>query len=131
MWCAKGLRLKTNVGEIKISKKHIVISGDTYWSLSRKYGVPVETIISANNNDDSNLQIGEVLNIPIQFADTNDVIKPLVKHPKNPLEGPCDSIIIHKVLKRHQDPSARNRNTCRNAWITTLHLAKHDGARWM
>jgi len=81
-------------------KKHVVQSGETIWSLSRKYSVSVELIKKSNSSISDNLQIGQVLLIPIQTADTNNIIEPIIKNPINPLEGPCDSIIIHKVLKR-------------------------------
>ena len=80
-------------------KKHVVKSGETIWSLSKKYSVSVDQIKKHNSNSD-NLQIGAILFIPIQNADTNNVIEPIVKYPINPLEGPCDSIIIHKVQKK-------------------------------
>ena len=40
---------------------HTVISGDTMWDISRRYGVQVEEIQSLNNKTDSSLRIGEVL----------------------------------------------------------------------
>lgn len=43
------------------SKKHRVAKGDTLFSISRRYGVSVEQIKSANNLRTSNLSIGQIL----------------------------------------------------------------------
>ena len=80
-------------------KKHIVKSGETIWSLSKKYGVSIEDIKKHNKNSE-NLKIGEIIYITVNNADTNNVIEPIIKKPINPLEGPCDSIIMHKVQKK-------------------------------
>ncbi len=82
------------------NKKHVVQSGETIWSLSKKYSVSVDMIKSSNNSISDNLQIGQTIIIPIHKADTNNIIEPIIKNPINPLEGPCDSIIVHKVLKK-------------------------------
>jgi len=47
-----------------------VIKGDTLWSISRKFDVKMNLIISANNlTEISNLSIGQVLKIPISNLD--------------------------------------------------------------
>ncbi|BCX49145.1 hypothetical protein HAHE_30530 [Haloferula helveola] len=47
---------------------HTVVSGDTLWGLSRKYGVSVDAIRSANAMaaTDNNIRLGQTLNIPVQ-----------------------------------------------------------------
>ena len=43
---------------------YIVKAGDTLYGISNQYGVSVNDLISINNVNPSNLQIGQVLNIP-------------------------------------------------------------------
>lgn len=43
---------------------HTVVSGDTLWSISRKYGISVDDIIRANNLTSTILSIGQQLIIP-------------------------------------------------------------------
>ncbi|MFV0400841.1 MAG: LysM peptidoglycan-binding domain-containing protein, partial [Oscillospiraceae bacterium] len=47
------------------STKHVVTAGDTFWRLSRTYGVSVQSIADANPGVNAdNLQIGSTLCIP-------------------------------------------------------------------
>lgn len=43
---------------------HTVVKGDTVWGLARKYNVTAQDIYLANNLSDSNIRIGQVLQIP-------------------------------------------------------------------
>ncbi|WP_187773983.1 MULTISPECIES: DPBB and LysM peptidoglycan-binding domain-containing protein [Sphingobacterium] len=45
---------------------HTIAAKDTYYQLSRQYGVPVKTIMSANNQ--KNLRLGDVVRIPSTAA---------------------------------------------------------------
>lgn len=45
--------------------KHTVVKGETYYSISKKYGISVDELCSANNLNTSDvLKVGQVLNIP-------------------------------------------------------------------
>lgn len=45
--------------------KHTVVKGETYYSISKKYGISVDDLCSANNLNTSDvLKVGQVLNIP-------------------------------------------------------------------
>ncbi|MBG15677.1 MAG: hypothetical protein CL853_04925 [Crocinitomicaceae bacterium] len=79
---------------------HIVSSGDTYWSISKKYSVSIDQLKKVNPNALETLQIGQSIVIPSSKIDTTNIVTPIVKNPINPLGGPCDSIFIHKVKKR-------------------------------
>ena len=46
-----------------IDTKHIVVKGDTLYSISRKYNLTVESLKELNNLSDTNLDIGQVLKI--------------------------------------------------------------------
>lgn len=45
---------------------HLVVSGDTLWSLSRKYNTSVDAIRKVNNLSSDTLSIGQVLKIPTE-----------------------------------------------------------------
>lgn len=45
------------------SKTHIVIEGDTLYSISRRYGISVESIQNLNNLRDNTINIGQVLKL--------------------------------------------------------------------
>lgn len=79
---------------------HIVQTGETAYSIARKYGVPVSDLLKKNNASE-NLSPGQKLVIPIDEAAKNDEIQPIEKNPVNPIENPEDSIILHKV-KNHE-----------------------------
>lgn len=52
-------------GGTDASVTHTVVSGDTLWDLSRRYGVPVERIQALNQMSGNNLRIGQVLVIRV------------------------------------------------------------------
>lgn len=45
------------------SMTHTVVKGDTLWSLAKKYGVSVSTLMKANNLSSSTILIGQSLNL--------------------------------------------------------------------
>lgn len=45
------------------STTHMVVKGDTLWSLAKKYGVSVSTLMKANNLSSSTILIGQSLNL--------------------------------------------------------------------
>lgn len=51
-------------------KKHIVVYGDTLTSISKKYGVSIETIMKANPiiKDKNLIKVGWVLSIPSEVV---------------------------------------------------------------
>ena len=83
-----------------LSNQHVVVSGETLWSIAKKYGVEVDLIKTYNQLEDINLSIDQVILIPNIPADTANVVKPLVKHPPHPLLNSCDTIVIHKVRRK-------------------------------
>src|SRR5690606_25359486 len=59
----------TPLGEIV--HKHVVVQGDTLWKLSKKWGIPLQSLVKANPQlkNPSVLLTGEVVNIPKPAAD--------------------------------------------------------------
>ena len=53
------------------SNEYVVKSGDSLWSISRKYGVDVDDLMSVNNLKSTVLSIGQVLKIPNSGEVTN------------------------------------------------------------
>lgn len=43
---------------------HTIATGDSLWSLSRKYQVPIETLMQLNNLTTTNLTVGKLLKLP-------------------------------------------------------------------
>ena len=81
-------------------KKHKVIKGETLWSIAKIYGVEVDVIKTYNQLNTNELKIEQVIFIPNILADTNNIVKPMVKHPPHPLLSLCDTLIIHKVKRK-------------------------------
>jgi LysM repeat protein/ABC-type branched-subunit amino acid transport system substrate-binding protein len=71
---------------------HTVAAGETLFGISRKYGVPVQSIINANPQVQSfdNLQVGQELRIPAQSRIGDGVTV---------TEKDVDSVIIHNAQK--------------------------------
>jgi LysM repeat protein len=56
---------KMQTASNKLSKTHIVKSGDTMYNIAKKYGVDAETIKRVNQlKSNSRLKIGQALKIP-------------------------------------------------------------------
>lgn len=54
--------------------KHTVIKGETYYSISKKYGISVDELCSANNLNTSDvLKVGQILNIPQKTSAANSL----------------------------------------------------------
>ncbi|SHF59960.1 Flagellum-specific peptidoglycan hydrolase FlgJ [Flavobacterium fontis] len=53
----------SNKGEATNAKQHVVVKGDTLYSISKKYSIPVEVLQSKNNLKDTALAIGQILRI--------------------------------------------------------------------
>jgi len=51
---------------------YTVVSGDSLYSIARRYGVTVDDIISANNLTSTVLDIGDILLIPVSSSDNED-----------------------------------------------------------
>ena len=67
-------------------KKHKVTKGETLWSIAKKYGVEVDVIKTCNQLNTNELKIEHKgIFIPNILADTNNIVKPMVKHPPHPL----------------------------------------------
>ena len=66
----------------------------------KKYGVEVDVIKTYNQLNTNELKIEQVIFIPNILADTNNIVKPMVKHPPHPLLSLCDTLIIHKVKRK-------------------------------
>lgn len=77
---------------------HEVAAGETMYGIAKKYGVSIEDLKAANGNT-VNLSVGQKLIIPVDKADKNNSVTPLVKDPVNLSVAPGDSVILHKVKK--------------------------------
>lgn len=77
---------------------HKVEAGETLYGIAKKYGVSVEDLKAANGNTVS-LNVGQTLIIPVEKADKNNSVTPLVKDPVNISVAPGDSVVLHKVKK--------------------------------
>jgi LysM repeat protein len=77
---------------------HQVKAGETMFGIAKKYGVTVEDLKAANGNSAA-LSIGQNLIIPIDKADKDNSVTPLVKDPVNTSVAPGDSVVLHKVKK--------------------------------
>ncbi|WP_449622795.1 cell wall hydrolase [Robertmurraya sp. Marseille-Q9965] len=51
---------------------HTVSTGETYWKIGVSYGVPVNTLMKANNAKNSNLNIGQKITIPASSITTSE-----------------------------------------------------------
>lgn len=55
--------------------KHTVVKGETYYSISKKYGISVDELCSANKLNTSDvLKVGQILNIPQKNSAANSSI---------------------------------------------------------
>ena len=80
------------------SLSHRVVSSDTLFGLSRRYGVPVSWIIRVNGLADERIRIGDVLDIPTEGIDE------LVVRPGETLSGIAAELGVSRAeLKLHND----------------------------
>ncbi|TQR15670.1 LysM peptidoglycan-binding domain-containing protein [Psychrobacillus soli] len=56
--------LSTVSGDLSPTKMHTVISGDTLWKISKKYGVSIHDLIKLNHLNSSTILVGQILYIP-------------------------------------------------------------------
>lgn len=57
------------------ASSHRVVSGDTYYSIARRYSVSVNQLLSANNRTDKTvLKVGETLTLPTSSNSVNNVV---------------------------------------------------------
>ncbi len=75
---------------------HTVAAGETLYALAKKYGVSIDDLKAANQGK-INLKVGDKLNIPVDKANKNNDIAPIVKVPVNSSVEPGDSVILHTV----------------------------------
>ena len=60
----KTAKISTSTSNVDTtSTTHTVVKGDTLWSLAKKYGVSVSTLMKANNLSSSTILIGQSLNL--------------------------------------------------------------------
>lgn len=58
------LKIPVDIGEEDIKySTYVVRSGDTLYSIARKFGMSVSNLMAVNNLEDTNLQIGQVLKV--------------------------------------------------------------------
>ena len=80
------------------SLSHRVVSSDTLFGLSRRYGVPVSWIVRVNGLADERIRIGDVLDIPA------DGIDELVVRPGETLSGIAAELGVSRAeLKLYND----------------------------
>ena len=75
---------------------HTVVAGETMYAIAKKYGVSLGDLQAANS-DKVNLNIGDRLIIPVDKANKNNDINPIVKDPINTSVKPGDSVVLHTV----------------------------------
>ncbi len=88
------------------SKRHVVRSGETLWSIARRHGVSVASLANRNNIEDSgSLSVGQVLNIPAaaQLASTSGADESLQRLTYVVRRGDTLSMIANRFRVRVQD----------------------------
>lgn len=75
---------------------HTVAAGETLYALAKKYGVSIDDLKAANDGK-LNLKIGDEITVPIDKANKNNDINPIVKDPINTSVNPGDSVILHTI----------------------------------
>jgi LysM repeat protein len=56
-------------------KKHIVFKGETFYSISKKYEVSIDSLMLANKNFPQGLRDGDTINIPVKVPDVYNIVK--------------------------------------------------------
>jgi LysM repeat protein/ABC-type branched-subunit amino acid transport system substrate-binding protein len=93
----EGLQKEVFASEVDTNKIiHTVTAGETMYALAKKYGVAIEDLQAANSGS-VNLKIGDKIVIPVEKANKNNDINPLIKDPINTSVNPGDSVILHTV----------------------------------
>ena len=77
---------------------HTVQKGDTLYSLARRYGTTVETLMKLNNIKTPDLRIGQVLRLPTS-AGSPPAQTPLPPAAPTPTPPPAIQITVHTVQK--------------------------------
>ncbi len=84
---------------------HQVKSGDTFWVIGKKYGVPVKKIMSANNKSSNLLFVGDVLVIPQTVTSAEmDLLARLV-HAEAKGESYAGKVAVASVVLNRVDSS--------------------------
>lgn len=109
----------------KNSIMHTVETGETLYSIARKYGVPAKDVIAANPG--GTLALGSKVKVPLKNVVKDDVVLPIVKDPINPTANPGDSIILHKVKKNETMYSLSKRYSVSIEAITAANDGLLDG----
>lgn len=65
------LKIPSTISNESISNNYVVVSGDSLYSIARKYNTTVDEIKRLNNLTSNNLSIGQVLKIPSTNSNNN------------------------------------------------------------
>jgi LysM repeat protein len=58
--------ISSTTGVFALSSTYTVQKGDTYWKISQKVGVPIGSLMSANNATQSTvLNVGQIISVPV------------------------------------------------------------------
>lgn len=80
---------------------HTSQQGETMYSISHLYGIPVKDLITHNPDYEKYLPLNANVKIPKKLISEkpSDEVTPIEKIPEHPIASPNDSLIIHKVAK--------------------------------
>ncbi len=104
--------------------EHSVTAKDTYYQLSRIYGIPVKDIMNANNK--KNLRVGDAVYIPFKEEEKKQDNKPAVvqNEPSNrdskPLGDPNGETIQAKILTEYKVGSNETLYSIAKRFSTTV-----------
>lgn len=104
--------------------EHSVTAKDTYYQLSRIYGIPVKDIMNANNK--KNLRVGDAVYIPFKEEEKKQDHKPAVvqNEPNNrdskPLGDPNGETIQAKILTEYKVGSNETLYSIAKRFSTTV-----------
>lgn len=102
---------------------HSSQQGETMYSISRLYGVPVKDLIKHNPDYEQYLPLNANVKIPKKLISEkpSDEVTPIEKLPEHPTASANDSLIIHKVEKGETVYAITKKYN-----ITEETLAKHN-----
>jgi len=114
---------KTTVINGKTFIVHDVSAKDTYYQLSRIYGIPVKDIMTVNNK--KNLRVGDAVHIPIKEEKKKNETQPKVvtaepARPSKPLGDPNSQIVQGKVLTEYKVGANETLYSIANRFATTV-----------